>query len=95
MARKRRSTTELNTAENASVPKRRYTRYMKVNSNIYYQYFNILFFNFFSAQRNIYDEIIVFNHKKCLTWFHKYTNDLSDTLGIYKNKFYILFYTNL
>lgn len=31
MARKRRNTTEINTAENASVPKRRYTRFVKVN----------------------------------------------------------------
>jgi len=33
MARKRRSTTEINTAENASVPKRRYTRLAKINHN--------------------------------------------------------------
>lgn len=30
MARKRRSTTEINTAENASVPKRRYARLVKI-----------------------------------------------------------------
>uniref|UniRef100_A0A2S2QV31 Defective in cullin neddylation protein n=1 Tax=Sipha flava TaxID=143950 RepID=A0A2S2QV31_9HEMI len=59
MARKRRSTTEINTAENASVPKRRYT----------------------NVQRTPFDEMVVFSHKKCLTWFHKYTNILSDTLG--------------
>lgn len=31
MARKRRSTAELNSAENASVPKRRYTRSVETN----------------------------------------------------------------
>ncbi|NP_001233035.1 uncharacterized protein LOC100163728 isoform X1 [Acyrthosiphon pisum] len=56
MARKRRSTTEINTAENASVPKRRYT----------------------SAQRTHLEEMMVFNHKKCLSWYHKYTNDVGE-----------------
>ncbi|VVC31507.1 Hypothetical protein CINCED_3A011235 [Cinara cedri] len=60
MARKRRSTTEINTVENASVPKRRYT----------------------GSQRTPFEEMVVFNSKKCLTWFNKYTNNhSSDTLG--------------
>lgn len=42
-------------------------------------------FLFYSTQRTTLEDVVVFNHKKCLTWFHKYTKDLSDTLGIYKN----------
>lgn len=42
---------------------------------------------FYSAQRTPLEEMMVFNHRKCLTWFHKYTNNLSDTLGIYKCTF--------
>lgn len=36
---------------------------------------------FYSAQRSSFEEMMVFSHRKCLTWFHKYTNNLSDTLG--------------
>lgn len=43
----------------------------------------MLFTNiFYSAQRTTLEEMMVFSNKKCLAWFHKYTND-SDTLGIY------------
>lgn len=90
MARKRRSTTEINTAENASVPKRRYTRLVAIN--IYKLFIQPIFLIiqqcmmcfFYSAQRSTLEEMMVFNHRKCLTWFHKYTNNLSDNLGIYK-----------
>lgn len=34
MARKRRSTTEINTAENASVTKRRYTGFVKIDTTL-------------------------------------------------------------
>lgn len=35
--------------------------------------------------------MMVFNHKKCLSWYHKYTNDAGE-LGIYKNKSIIHFW---
>jgi len=47
---------------------------------------------FYSAQRALLSEMIAFNHKKCLNWFHKYTIDLSDTLGKLKK---IIFYIGI
>lgn len=88
MARKRRSTTEINTAENASVPKRRYGL---VNHNCYNTILDINIkqsFLFFSSQRTPFDEVVAFSSKRCLTWFNKYTtNHPNDTLGNYKRRF--------
>lgn len=88
MARKRRSTTEINTAENGSVPKRRYTGCVK------YNFHNTIFitkhsFLFFSSQRTPFEEMVVFSSKKCLTWFSKYTNHSSGILGNYKRRLMI------
>jgi len=44
----------------------------------------------FSAQRTFFEEVMVFNQKKCLSWYHKYTNDVGE-LGIYKRKVQCIF----
>lgn len=36
--------------------------------------------------------MMVFSHKKCLSWYHKYTNDVGE-LGIYKIKVQFIFVT--
>lgn len=88
MARKRRSTTELNTAENASVPKRRYgsVKHNSINTILVINIKQSILF--FSSQRTPFDEMVAFSSKRCLTWFNKYTtNRPNDTLGNYKRRF--------